>query len=133
MKFSLSDAFDPPAPIVPVRVRGPEGTDVAEMDAKIDTGGDLSAVPEHHVTSLDLVPGRVVRAAGFLGGPEEVVLFRADIEIVGVRLPFVEVLATRRPYAILGRNVLRHLVVVVDGPAGVFEIRASGTAKRRKG
>jgi hypothetical protein len=86
--------------MVPVSVRAPGGLDVATLEGKLDTGADLSAVPERFIAELDLPPVRTVRAAGFLGE-----------------------LSTRRPYVILGRNVLRRLVVRLDGPGETLEIR----------
>jgi hypothetical protein len=45
-----------------------------------------------------------------------------DVSIGGMDFPRVEALATRRPYAILGRNVLRRLVLRVDGPREQLEL-----------
>lgn len=53
--------------MVPVRVRAPSGIDVVELDAKLDTGADLGAIPDGIIAQLDLPPVRIVRAAGFLG------------------------------------------------------------------
>lgn len=131
MKRALSRAFDPPAPMVPIRMRAPDGLDSAELEAKLDTGADLCAVPEHHVAVLSLPPVRVVRAAGFLGGFQETIVYRVDITIDGVDFPHVEALATRRPYAIIGRNVLRRLVLRVDGPRERLEIGLPRAPKAR--
>jgi predicted aspartyl protease len=109
--------------MVPVRVRAPGGVDALELDGKLDTGADLCAVPERYVAELDLPPVRTVRAAGFLGGLQEVVVYRVDVAIGTTLFPRVEALATRRPYAIIGRNVLRHLVVRLDGPRETVGIR----------
>jgi hypothetical protein len=43
-------------------------------------------------------------------------LYRCALEIAGERFENIEALATRRHYAIVGRNVLCHLAVKVDGP-----------------
>ncbi|MFO0763198.1 MAG: hypothetical protein U0359_42565 [Byssovorax sp.] len=123
MKRALSRAFHPPAPMVPVRVRAPAGPDTVDVEGKLDTGADLSAVHDQTIAELDLPPVRTVRAAGFLGTLEEVLIYRADLEVDGHVFPRVEVLATRRPYVILGRNVLQHLVLRVDGPQEKLEIR----------
>ena len=123
MKHRLSRAFDPPAPMVPVSVRAPGGLDVATLEGKLDTGADISAVPERFIAELDLPPVRTVRAAGFLGELQEVIAYRIDIEIGTIAFQRIEALSTRRPYVILGRNVLRRLVVRLDGPGETLEIR----------
>ena len=123
MKRALSRAFNPPAPMVPVRVRAPGGVDAASLEGKLDTGADLSAVPEHQIAELDLPAIRTVRAAGFLGGLQEAIVHRADLSIGDMEFTHVEVLATRRPYVILGRNILRHVVLRLDGPRETVEVR----------
>jgi predicted aspartyl protease len=123
VKRALSRAFDPPAPMVPIRVRAPGGLDAADLAGKLDTGADLSAIPERHIAELDLPPVRTVRAAGFLGGLQETIVYRVDLAIDGMEFPRVEALATRRPYVIVGRNVLRRLVVRLDGPREKLELR----------
>jgi len=123
VKRALSRAFDPPAAIVPVRVRAPGTLDVTELDGKLDTGADLSAVPDRQVAELELPPVRTVRVAGFLGSLQEVIVYRVDLSIGGFEFPRVEALATRRPYVIVGRNVLRHVVLRVDGPREKLDLR----------
>lgn len=123
MKRILSRAFDPPAPIVPARIRAPGGLDAAVLDGKLDTGADLSAVPERFIAELGIPPIRTVRAAGFMGDLREVIVYRVDIEIGDMTFTRVEALSTRRPYIILGRNVLRRLVMRIDGPGEKLEIR----------
>jgi predicted aspartyl protease len=123
MKRALSRAFQPPAPMVPVVLRAPAGVDAVAVEAKLDTGADLCAVPERHVAELDLPPVRTVRAAGFVGALHEAIVYRVDITLAGVELARVEALSTKRPYVILGRNVLQRLVLRVDGPREMLEIR----------
>lgn len=53
MKRRLSRAFAPPAPMVPVSVRAPGGLDETILEGKLDTGADLSAVPERFIAELD--------------------------------------------------------------------------------
>jgi hypothetical protein len=93
------------------------------LDGKIDTGADLCGVPEELVVDLDLPPVRAVRASGFSGVPRDVVVYRVDLEIEGLVFPRVEVLAVDRPYVVVGRNVLRALVVRLDGPREQLDLR----------
>lgn len=123
MKRRLSRAFDPPAPMVPTLVRAPSGLDAATLEGKLDTGADLSAVPERVIAELDVPPVRTVRAAGFLGELQEVIVYRVDLEIGDITFQRIEALATRRPYVILGRNVLQRLVMRIDGPGEKLELR----------
>ena len=123
MRRGYSRAFDPPAPVVRVRLRTPGRAEAAEADAKIDTGSDLCAVPERLLATLDLPPVRAVRVVGFAGTAREAVVYRVDLEIDGLVFPRVEALATGRPYALVGRNVLRRLVLRLDGPKEQLDLR----------
>lgn len=116
--------------MVPVEVRAPNGVDAARLDGKIDTGADVCAVPERLVRELALPPVRTVRAAGFGGVLEEVLAYRIDLDIDGMSFPRVEALATRRAYAIIGRNVLQRVVLRVDGPGGVVDVRTPSQPRR---
>jgi predicted aspartyl protease len=130
MKRALSRAFEPPAPMVPVRVRAPGGIDVATVDGKLDTGADICALPETALAQLDVSPVRVGRAAGFAGALIETHVYRVDVELDEFVVERVEALATRRPYAIIGRNVLRHFVLRIDGPKGMLELTRGGRLSR---
>jgi predicted aspartyl protease len=123
MKRALSRDFDPPAPVVPTRIRAPGGLDAVAVEGKLDTGADLSAVPECFIAELDLPPVRTVRAAGFMGDLRDVLIYRVDVQIGDMTFLHIEALSTRRPYVILGRNVLRRLVMRLDGPRERLEIR----------
>ena len=123
MRRRFSRAFEPPAPVVAVRLRTPGGHQSAALDGKIDTGADLCGIPEQVVIDLDLPPVRSVRAAGFAGAPHDVVVYRVDVEVDGMVFPRVEALAIGHPYVLVGRNVLRALVVRFDGPRERLDLR----------
>ena len=123
MRRPFSRAFEPPAPVVPVRLRVPGGHQSAALDGKIDTGADLCGVPEQLVIDLDLPPVRSVRAAGFGGTPRDAVVYRVDVELDGLVFPRVEALAIDRGYVLVGRNVLRRLIVRLDGPGEQLDLR----------
>lgn len=116
MRRIYSREFSPPAPVVPILVSLPGETTARAIDGKLDTAADLCALPEDLIAELDLPPVRTVRAAGFLGTLHEALLYHCAIELAGHRFEHLETLATRRRYAIVGRNLLRHLVVRLDGP-----------------
>jgi predicted aspartyl protease len=130
MKRSYSIAFNPPAPVLRVVARAPRGADARPLEGKVDTGSDICALPQHVIDELDPSPVRIVRAAGFAGTPMEMVVFRIDLEVEGTWFERIEALATRRPYAIVGRNVLKSLIVTLHGPRSEIELRsARGVAR----
>jgi predicted aspartyl protease len=122
MKARYSRAFLPPAPMLPVVVAVPGGMEQRRLQGKVDSGADVCAVPEDLIAELDLPPVRLVRAAGFGGLLQEVTLYHLALEVGGRRYDHVEALGTRRSYAIIGRNVLKDLVVRLDGPKSLLTV-----------
>jgi predicted aspartyl protease len=131
LRRRYSTAFEPPAPVVPLVVRAPGGADWVSVDAKIDTGADVSTLPRHVASRLDLPAVRVARAAGFSGVPVEVIVYAADVDLDGTRIEAVDVLVTERPYALLGRNLLRRAVLHLHGPGERLELSIGSPGRRR--
>ena len=129
MRRPYSRDFRPPAPVVPVLVRVPAHTATRQLDGKIDSGADICAVPEGIIAELDLPPVRTVRAAGLAGVLAEATLFHVELEVAGHGFEHLEVLSTRRPYAIIGRNVLQRFVVKLDGPKAFLTMNAPKTRR----
>ncbi|MBI2217269.1 MAG: retropepsin-like domain-containing protein [Candidatus Rokubacteria bacterium] len=131
MRRRYSTAFEPPAPVVPIVVRAPGGVDSVEVDGKVDTGADVCTLPLHIARRLDLPAVRVARASGFSGAPLEVIVYAADFDLDDHRLEALDVLVTERPYALLGRNLLRRAILHLDGPRGWLDLRVVSPGRRR--
>ncbi|HEY3081060.1 MAG TPA: aspartyl protease family protein [Chloroflexota bacterium] len=107
--------FDPPAPVARVDVIGPTGRQ-SNVPMLIDTGSDDSVVPRRvadavgaavHASPyrLELFDGSVVPAE-----EAEIIVRLAPYRFAGAYL------VEDKEYGILGRNILRHLVLRLDGP-----------------
>lgn len=122
MRRSLSREFRPPAAVVPVLLRAPGGDVVAATDALIDTGADVCVVSERLAAALDLPPVRLARVAGIFGMRREVISYRVDLEIVGLGAFHVEAFGIPGERTIVGRSVLQHLILRVDGPGETVDL-----------
>jgi predicted aspartyl protease len=129
MRRTYSREFSPPAPVVPILVSAPDEADGLAINGKLDTGADLCALPGDVIAELDLAPVRSVRAAGFAGTLQEALLYHCAIELAGRRFEHLEALATRRRYAIIGRNLLRYVVVRLDGPSSALTLTIPGARR----
>ena len=118
--------------MVPAVIRVPGRTESRRLEGKIDSGADICAVPDDIIAALDLPPVRVVRAAGLGGLLQEAMLYHCAMEVAGYWFEHIEALGTRRRYAIIGRNVLRDLVVRLDGPKSMLSFASTSTRKRTK-
>jgi predicted aspartyl protease len=130
MKRTCSHAFDPPAPVVPIFVRHAPAANRL-LEGKLDTGADICAIPDVVIAELALPPVGTVRAAGYAGELRELAVYRVDVLIEGKVHRHVKALSTRRPYFIVGRNILQAYVLRLDGPNARLELKRPATRKRK--
>jgi hypothetical protein len=116
--------FDPPAPVAMVTLRNQGNlTVVSDVPMLLDSGADVSLVPETVVRSLGVSPlaGRQHELVGFDG--KSVLAGVVLIELVLANRIFRgQFLLIDQAWGILGRNILNHLSILMDGPHSSWEI-----------
>jgi predicted aspartyl protease len=118
-------SFGPvPAPFVHVTLRCLEtGKEASDVPALIDTGADCTVIPVRFVGEPGLVSMGQIPIAGFGGCIAETPTYYADVAVRSLPPVNVKVLASDgEPIVLLGRDVLNHFRLVLDGPGGVLEI-----------
>ena len=110
--------FDPPAPVAEVTLSNPAAGARCSVRMLIDTGADVSIVPQSALYQLGLA---------LTGAPQyEVTGFgegRAALPAVELRMIFLghsfrgQFLVADRGHGILGRNVLNAVRLFLEGPA----------------
>ena len=113
-----SNLFDPPAPLARVRLRAlHNGNTVSNVPMLIDSGADLTLIPERFIDDLRLDLGLNERyeLAGF--DDHRSVARSAQLDMVSLRRTFRgRFLVVNSESGILGRKVLNHFALVLDGP-----------------
>lgn len=111
-------AFDPPAPLAKVTLRDPHsGRTVSDVAMLIDCGADVTLLPEASITRL----GANVNSA------ETFELMAFDGSVTDAPAVMAEMLFLRRNFkgqfllikeecGVIGRDVLNHLSILLDGP-----------------
>jgi predicted aspartyl protease len=111
--------FSPPAPVAQVVLRNRDtGGTWPEVPMLIDTGADVTAVPQEALTRLGLAAtaGKRYEVVGFDGRASAVGV--VDLELVFCHKTFRgQFLLSDQPHGVLGRNVLNALPLLFDGPA----------------
>ncbi|MFP4435875.1 MAG: retropepsin-like aspartic protease [Chloroflexaceae bacterium] len=120
--------FDPPAPVAKVTLRNPE-RDIFQSDVSmlIDTGADITLVPQAIVSQLGVVPipGKQYEVVGFGGSPGVASVVR--VELIFCRRTFRgQFLLVEQEWGILGRNVLNAVSLLLHGPSLTWEDYRSG-------
>jgi hypothetical protein len=108
--------FDPPAPMATVELRT-QGKSLRDVPMLIDAGSDMSFLPGASVTELGLQadPQRRYQVAAFDGSPVVAESVRCDLVFLGQLYRGVY-LILEAGYGILGRDILNHVSLVLDGP-----------------
>lgn len=119
-----SALFTPPAPLARVVLRNPEsGATQTDVPMLLDTGADVSLIPQASISSLALATISDTRyeLVGFDGNS-------SFAQVVRVELIFLErtfrgqFLLTGQDWGILGRNILNAIPLLFDGPRLRWEL-----------
>lgn len=118
--------FDPPAPVVQVTVRHIlQQRRRVTTAALLDTGSDVTAIPASLVQRLQLIPFSRLRLEDVSGETRTVLTYAVHLTIGELTLPRLEVIQTGLNQAIVGRDVLNHLYVLLSGPELTFSLSAT--------
>ena len=112
-----SAQFDPPAPLAKVLLRTPDhARSISDVAMLIDSGADVSLIPASCADQLALQSeeeGFALR--GFDGSTSLGSTVNAEILFEG-RVFRGRFLLINQTYGVLGRNVLNHVTLLLDGP-----------------
>ena len=122
--------FDPPAPVARVVLRNPDtGATVADVPLLLDTGADVTLLPRVSIERLGVPSLTNLRyeLMGFDGSRSSASAVMADMVFLN-RAFRGRYLVTGEEYGILGRDVLNHVALLLDGPRQRWVAAADATA-----
>lgn len=90
---------------------------------KIDTGADVTVIPEALAVRLGLVVQRHTWAGSYDGAITRRPNYYVQIKIGDAVMRLVRCVGVNRTTVLLGRNVLNEFVVILDGPNLTFEMK----------
>ncbi len=110
--------FDPPAPVACVTLRNPDdGAMISDVPLLLDTGADVTLLPRATVEQLGVPPvaGERYELVGFDGSTSFAAVVMLDMLFLSRAFRGLYLL-TEEERGILGRDVLNHVVLLLDGP-----------------
>ncbi len=118
--------FSPPAPVVRAELRNPQtGKIQSKVPMLIDSGADVTLLPKSAVDSLEMERSdRNYELISFDGTKSVSEAVRADLLLPG-RAFRGQFLLIRQEVGILGRDVLNHICMRLDGPGLQWEEQAA--------
>lgn len=126
MSRAYSSEFDPPAILLTATLSGVvHGRPRLTLPALIDTGADMTAVPQTAVSRLRLFEvGRIT--VEDIGGRLSVMdIYTARLSVDSLGVQEIEVVQTAQPFIVLGRDWLQSYYLRLNGPERQFEISAA--------
>ena len=125
MRFYKYDVSKPiPAPVLELELGNPVTGKRLRKPGKVDSGADLLIIPSDVVDELELKQRGIELVSGYRRNlpPEETPAYYVDVEIADFLFRRVRAIESFRPDALIGRNVLNKLRVVLDGKNLTFEV-----------
>jgi predicted aspartyl protease len=124
IRYQYVANFSPPAPFVQITLRSPTGGNVAGViPGQIDSAADRTVIPGRFVDELQLASVRQILVEGLGGAVHSLDAYIVLIQIHDLQPIAVEIVAhAGESFVLLGRDVLNHLRIVLDGPKQVLEI-----------
>ena len=93
------------------------------MRGKLDSGADITVIPEKFVAQPGLSANAFVWARSYDGSYSERAVYYVRCSIEGHELSAVRCLAADRADVLVGRNVLNRFLITLDGKRLRFTLR----------
>ena len=116
--------FSPPAPIAEVSIFHPiTGASSGLLQGKLDTGADITVIPEVFVSRLGLSAKAYLWARGYDGTFSHRPVYYVRLAIEANDLLAVRCIAADRRNVLVGRNVLNRFFITLDGKNLRFNLK----------
>ena len=124
IRYKYNSQVTPPAPFVHVTIRTSDrAKELPDQPAQLDCAADRTVLPLTTVEKLGIAEVRQRGVEGIGGSVTFLPTFLVQIEVRQLPPLTLEVLASKgEPYILLGRDVLNHFRVMLDGPNLALEI-----------
>ena len=119
-------SFNPPAPVVDVAIINPvRRSEFSILRGKLDTGADITVIPEQLVGQLGIRPKGRVWTRGYDGTYVHRLVYYVRLKLEKFELKSVRCIASDRSDVLLGRNVLNRFYIILDAKRLTFELKLS--------
>lgn len=121
--YNYSSDYHPSMPMVELTIGLPQGEMSITLPAIVDSGADATMVPIEYLRQLGARRSRKALMRWVTGEGALVDLYAVAIQLGTYRQGYAEVVSSADGgETIVGRDMLNHLSVTLNGPASVVEV-----------
>ena len=122
-EYPYDTTYDPPIPVCNVTLTAPATGYSVELTAIVDTGADGTIVPVHHLGEIGARRAIEANLRSQWGERRSVFLYLIDLQVGESTLSGIYVIGDELGQeTVLGRNILNHLWLSLDGPAELMQL-----------
>ena len=121
--YRYDTSKDPPAAYLPVRMTNPDTGASIRLPAKIDSGAAMSVLPPTAVVDLALEPTGDILASGYGRKVALLPTYSVTFEVENYTLQDIEVTVSPREDVLLGRDLLNHFILTLNGKDLTFDLK----------
>lgn len=123
LDYLYDESFQPAMPVVEVSVDGYSGPPLQTLKAIVDSGADGTMLPVDLSQAVDAQYADTVMMHGVLGVGEPVDRYTVAISLSTLTLHGIDAVAVPTgTEGVIGRDVLNHLMLALNGPAHTTQI-----------
>ncbi len=127
-RYLYEKRYTPPAPVLPLRVGRPGAEPEVFLSALVDTGADISVLPQGLPGRLGLPAVDRVSISGVDSLPHSLPVYAAEVAVNGYRTLIRAVSLGATP--LIGRDLLNKLTLRLLGPEAILEVDFPPSASR---
>ncbi|HAW50630.1 TPA: hypothetical protein DCX16_06750 [bacterium] len=120
MEHKYDTTYSHPVPVIELTVSS--NSEEKKCIGIIDSGVEMTCIPEEIVEELRLRLVGIIAVTDFKGQVSEMCTYLANISFGDFNFK-VEVLPINGNKVLIGRDILNHLVITLDGKRGICEIK----------
>ncbi|HFE66957.1 MAG TPA: hypothetical protein ENJ93_06815 [Chloroflexi bacterium] len=115
--------YDPAMPVVDIRIGRAMAEVLLALTSQVDSGADATMIPIRYLQQIRARRSRKKWMRGTTGGRILVDLYPISLQIGPLTQAHLEVVGnTQNDEVIVGRDVLNHLTVTLNGPGSSVEV-----------
>ncbi|MBK8904491.1 MAG: retroviral-like aspartic protease family protein [Anaerolineaceae bacterium] len=121
--YEYDNDYSPAMPVVDIVIGRAMGAASLALKALVDSGADATIIPVHSLQEIRARRSRKMWMSGTTGGRVLVDLYQVSLQLGPLTQALLEVVgSTQNDEVIVGRDVLNHLTVTLNGPAHSVEV-----------